>query len=103
MRYFIALIAVFFSVSSAFAEITFSNPRVNKRPVDWCLFPTKQCGKAAADRFCDIAHSGTAVRFRGERSSEPTLILGTRQLCDRSKFDHCDRFSVIVCSATRFD
>lgn len=102
MRYFLALIAIV-SGSSAFAETTFRNPRVGNRAVDWCLNPGVQCGKPAADRFCQIAKSGKAVRFHGQRSSVATLILGNRQLCTLDRFDHCDRFDRIVCSAGRID
>lgn len=103
MRHFIALLTLLCSTSVAFAEIRVPNPRVNGRPVDWCLVPTKQCGKPAADRYCELRHLGHAVRFRGQRSSEKTYILGTREICDLRRFDHCDRFSLIVCSAVRID
>ena len=103
LNYLWAIIAVVVSSSSAFADITYNNPRVNNRPVDGCLNPAVQCGRPAADRFCEIAHAGTAVRFHGQRSAVATLILGNRQMCTLNRFDHCDRFDKIVCSATRFD
>jgi hypothetical protein len=84
--------------SSAFAESATNNPTIRNRPVDWCLFPAAECGKPAADRFCQTMRLGNAVTFRGERSSQPTIILGTNALCDTSRFDHCDRFAQIVCS-----
>jgi hypothetical protein len=43
---------------------------------------------------------GHAVTFDGVRSSERTIILGTNELCDTHRFDHCDRFSRIVCSGS---
>jgi hypothetical protein len=97
MRHFIAVVAVLCSASSAFADIKIPNPRVGGRPVDWCLVPAQQCGKPAADRYCQMRNMGRAIGFRGERSTERTLILGTGGICDLTRFDHCDRFSIIVC------
>jgi hypothetical protein len=85
----------------SFADIEVKDPRVNGRPVDWCLAPTKQCGKDAADRYCQMHNMGPAVSFRRQQSDERTLILGTSELCDTTRFSRCDRFSVIVCSAAR--
>jgi hypothetical protein len=98
MRHFIAVAALLCSASSAFADIRIADPRVGGRPVDWCLVPARQCGKPAADRYCQMRNMGTAVAFRGERSTERTHILGTGGVCDLTKFDHCDRFAVIVCN-----
>jgi hypothetical protein len=103
MKYTVALIALACSASFALADIRIENPRVNKRPLDWCLVPAKQCGKPAADAYCKLRNMGHAVRFTGQRSGEPTFILGTREICDLRRFDHCDRFSAIVCSAVRID
>jgi len=83
------------------ADIEVKDPRVNGRPVDWCLVPMKQCGKDAADRYCQMHNMGPAVSFRRQQSDERTLILGTSELCDTARFSRCDRFSVIVCSAAR--
>jgi hypothetical protein len=46
---------------------------------------------------------GHVVRFRGQRSESATFILGTREICDLRRFDHCDRFTFIVCSAGIID
>jgi len=102
-RILLPLAAIVCFGSLAFAEIPVQDPRVNGRPVDWCLVPTQQCGKPAADRYCQMQNMGHAVSFRGQRSNERTIILGTRELCDLRRFDHCDRFSLIVCSAVRID
>ena len=98
MRHFIAVLAILCSDSAAFAASTVRNPVIQNRPVDWCLVPTNQCGKPAADRYCQMQRLGRAVEFEGVRSRERTIILGTGELCDTSRFDHCDRFSRIVCS-----
>ena len=103
LKYYVAAVAVLCSASSAFAEMELKSPRVDGHPVDWCLVPTKQYGKDAADHYCQMRNMGHAVRFHGERSNERTYILGTKELCDTTRFDHCDRFSVIVCSATMID
>ena len=77
-RNIIAVVFIFLA-SSAWADIRIANPRVNNRPLDWCLVPTKQCGRPAADRYCQIRNMGHAVSFRGQRSTERTFILGTRE------------------------
>jgi hypothetical protein len=88
MRQFIAVMAVLCSGSSAFATSTVRNPIIQNRPVDFCLVPTKQCGKPAADRYCQMMRLGRAVEFEGVRSREQTIILGTGELCNTSRFDH---------------
>jgi hypothetical protein len=104
MRHLIVIaVAVLGFTSSAFAEIKVPNPQMNGRPVDWCLNPTKECGKPAADRYCEMRNFGHAVRFTGQRSETRTYILGTKEICDLKRFDHCDRFSEIVCSASMID
>jgi hypothetical protein len=92
------VLAVLCSTSSTVATSTVRNPVINNRPVDWCLVPTKQCGKPVADEYCKRMRLGHAVQFEGARSSQRTLILGTNELCDTRRFDHCDRLSRVVCS-----
>jgi hypothetical protein len=77
---------------------TIVNPVIRSRPVDWCLVPTKKCGKPAADRYCQMMRLGRALAFDGARSNQQTIILGTNELCDTRRFSHCDQFSRIVCS-----
>ena len=108
MKYVVALLTIFcsailWSAAPALAAITVSNPRVNGRPVDWCLFPARQCGRSAAAHYCQMRNMGTVVRFQGVRSGVPTHILGSGGICTTRQFSHCDRFSTIVCSASRFD
>lgn len=103
MKYLVALTALLCFTVAAAADTRFTNPRVNKMPLDWCLFPTKQCGKPAAERYCQLRNMGHAVKFKGQRSEAPTYIVGARKICDQSTYDHCDRFSWITCSATRID
>jgi DNA-binding winged helix-turn-helix (wHTH) protein len=84
------------------AYVQFPNPRVNGRPVDLCLEPTRQCGGPAADRYCEQQNMQRAVSFSPQRSLVQTLILGNGELCD-PKIGRCDSFSVITCSAVRMD
>ena len=99
----VVVIAVLCFASSAFADIKVPNPRINGRPVDWCLIPTKECEKPAADRYCQMRNMGHAVGFSGQRFETRTFIPGTREICDLTRCDHCDRFSEIVCSAVILD
>ena len=90
--------AVPFEIAPRKASSTVRNPVIQGRPVDWCLVPTKQCGKPAADRYCQMKRLGRALQFEGARSNQRTIILGTNELCDTRRFSHCDQFSRIVCS-----
>jgi hypothetical protein len=90
--------AVPFEIAPQKTSTTVRNPVIQGRPVDWCLVPTKQCGKPAADRYCQMQRLGRALAFEGVRSNQRTIILGTNELCDTRRFDHCDQFSRIVCS-----
>ena len=99
MRHFIAFLVILCSGSSAFATSTVRDPIIQNRPVDFCLVPAKQCGMPAASRYCQMMRLGSAVTFESVQSSVPTIILGTNELCSTRRFDHCDRFSRIVCSS----
>ena len=98
MKYLAFPLIIIFLISTAVAkEETYKDPRIGNRPLDYCLMPAQQCGKPAADRFCQLKNNKNAVRFQGVRSNQETWILGARTTCSLQKFDHCDRFAYIVC------
>ena len=108
MKQLVALLALLCFALPAFtapasADTRINNPTVNQRPLDWCLNPAQDCGKPAAERYCQLRNLGHVVKVAGQRSDRPTYILGTKEICTQPRFDHCDRFSWIVCSAVKID
>ncbi len=71
----------------------FSSPRVNGKPLDQCYFWGRECGKPAADRFCQSQRYDEAVRFDVERT-RPTWVMGDKKVCDAP---YCAGFTEIVC------
>lgn len=80
------------------SEQTFSKPKEGSLRIDWCLMWGDQCGKPAADKFCqnkgytqsidnvqdvDIGASGIA-----------TIVQGTGQICNQAI---CDGFTYVTC------
>ncbi|MGB0085516.1 MAG: hypothetical protein WBP94_09115 [Rhodomicrobiaceae bacterium] len=98
-----ASLVFLFTVLSAFPalakETVFDFPRLNPNgaPIDYCLYPAKQCGQPAADAFCEKKNAGKALRFEAGRSYQQTYIMGTKEFCDAKKYGHCDSFKKIVC------
>src|SRR5689334_6275802 len=80
------------AVTEAAAKNTvYKNPRdFNSRlPIDNCLYPTKQCGHAAADKYCKDMNAGSVIKFTVGRSVSRTYIQGTGETCDLNKFSQC--------------
>jgi hypothetical protein len=87
--------------ASALADnnTVYNNPKYysNGLPIDYCLYPTKQCGNAAANKFCQDMNAGSVISFKAARSNSKTYIQGNGEICDRTKYDHCDALTQIVC------
>jgi hypothetical protein len=49
--------------------------------VDWCLNWATNCGKPAADAFCDARGFKQAVSFQSEITGGPTWVAGDRKIC----------------------
>ena len=100
MRFFLIAALSLLSISAAEAKnTTYDNPRFysNGLPIDWCLYPAKQCGEAAAQYFCKSMNAGSAISFKGGRVNSRTYIQGTGTICSTKEYDHCDAFIQIVC------
>src|SRR5262245_42245173 len=79
---------------------TYSHPRYysNNLPIDYCLYPAKQCGHAAADRFCKDMNAGSVITFKSG-PAKATYIQGSGDTCDLKKFNRCDALTEIVCGS----
>ena len=102
MRLFIACIFLLVPIYGASAKnATYNNPHYysNGLPIDYCLYPTKQCGQAAANKFCNDMNVGSVISFKAARSNSPTYIQGNGETCDTKKYDHCDALTQIICGS----
>lgn len=72
---------------------TYSEPKFKGIRLDWCYAWAKQCGKPAAQAFCQFkGHAGvdTFVKAPGVAM---TRVISNSQVCD----GNCDSFEKIVC------
>lgn len=73
----------------------FKNPMAGKLRVDVCLKLNKECGKPAADRFCQAMGFRYASRCTIDNvPTVPTFLIGAQKICNE-KF--CKGFSEIEC------
>lgn len=93
-----SLIGLGMMVSSAQAsEQTFAKPKAGPFQIDWCLQFGSQCGKPAADKFCQskgFVQSNDFVQAVDIGASTPTIVLGTGQVCNAPV---CDGFTYVTC------
>ncbi len=77
---------------------TFNAPLYRDTRLDWCLTWGSNCGRAAADNFCNRHRFERALVFRAEvvGTSQPTRLIGTNQVCNRQAF--CTAFAYITCT-----
>lgn len=93
-----SLISVGMMFGSAQAsEQTFAKPKAGPFQIDWCLQYGSQCGKPAADKFCQtkgFVQSNDFVEAVDIGASTPTLVQGTGQVCNAPT---CDGFTYVTC------
>jgi hypothetical protein len=85
-----------FGVAEA-AEQDFVKPKAGIFRVDWCYLWGTQCGKPAADRFCQSKGFTQSNNFEEAidiGAATPTIVLGTGQQCADPS---CDGFTFITC------
>ena len=80
----------------------FNDPRVampqGNLALDVCREWGQNCGKPAADAFCVSQGFLQATDFRIASDSPPTVVIGSKQVCDQQ---FCDRISWIQCTGQR--
>lgn len=104
MRLMMTCLFVLFPICAFAANTTYNHPKYysNGLPIDYCLYPAKQCGQPAADKFCKDMNAGSAISFKAGRVSSGTYIQGNGTTCDTTKYDHCDALTQIVCGVYTF-
>jgi hypothetical protein len=81
----------------------FIKPRIGSYRLDWCLTWGNDCGKPAADKFCNSKNFGTAKSYSideniGSKSNPTKTVGGDAAICDE---DFCDGFKSIQCNRRR--
>lgn len=96
--FFLAFATLFLSFTSAqAAEQDFVKPKVGIFRLDWCKVWAGQCGKPAADKFCQTRGFTQSNNFEEAvdiGASTPTVIITSGQQCADPG---CDGFTFITC------
>jgi hypothetical protein len=89
-------VTVMFGAAQA-SEQTFAKPKAGPFRIDWCYLLGSQCGKPAADRFCQskgFVQSNDFEEAVDIGASTPTIVQGTGQSCAAPG---CDGFTYVTC------
>jgi hypothetical protein len=74
--------------------VHYVNPMAGKRRLDWCFSWAAECGKPAADFYCQSQGHNHSVDFKKDDNIYKTRILHTGQKCTDPE---CDGFKYIDC------
>jgi hypothetical protein len=102
----VALAATLFTASAmpGFAGTetkTFNQPQYKSHLLDWCLTWATDCGKPAADKFCqNNGYDGASAYPKWNNPGQSTRLIGSNQVCDEPE---CDGFTSIQCTKTVAD
>jgi hypothetical protein len=102
MRFVLTCLLLLLPVWTAAAKnTTYDNPVYysNRLPIDYCLYPAKQCGHPAADKFCKDMNAGSVISFKWAPRNSGTYIQGSGETCDLKKYNQCNAFTQIVCGS----
>lgn len=74
----------------------FNNPKYRGYTVDKCLYSRgdRQCGKPAADRFCELNGYRESITYDLHERAGNTFLLGSESRCTGT---HCDAFRAVAC------
>lgn len=76
-------------------EQEFANPTVDGTAVDVCLNWGTNCGKPAADAFCQRQGFAASSAHTVQANAPPTFVIGDGAVCNES---FCARLSAITCT-----
>lgn len=92
-------IFILMKMELAFAErVRINDPEVSGYALDLCREWANNCGKPAADAYCQSKGFVEAIDFDVVYDSPPTRVINTRQICDQPG---CDRIVTVVCRDRR--
>ena len=78
----------------------FQNPMIQGYRLDVCRVWGSECGKPAADAFCQRQGFGNATLFTVDNdigAQSPTRVIATGQICNEG---YCDGFKSITCASS---
>lgn len=79
---------------AAIAVLKYDAPTFKGLRLDWCYGWQKQCGKPAAEAFCQAkGHKGVKSFQKAAHVGGMTRLISNSQVCD----GNCDSFATIVC------
>jgi hypothetical protein len=82
----------------AVLEVRFDEPTWDGYPLDWCLTFENECGKPAADYWCQLNGYDSAIGFNKWESLDTlTKLPLTSEICDPAVHIPCDSFTYITC------
>ena len=94
-RLFLAAGVMLLVVSSADAAVrTFANPRIGGLRLDWCLNFSAQCGKPAADAYCQTRGYAGALNFAQAVGAWRTRLING----EGCRGAQCTSFAYIRCA-----
>ncbi|MEJ2164282.1 MAG: hypothetical protein P8X90_02055 [Desulfobacterales bacterium] len=76
------------------ADGVFKNPKVKGYALDVCRQWGQDCGKPAADTFCQSRGYKGSVDFAVRPDAPPTRVISTGQICNKP---FCDRIVLVTC------
>ncbi len=88
------IISLIFVTTTLSAGGNFRLPKIDGVFINWCLTWSKQCGKPAADKFCQIKGFHNATIFKKINNIGTTKILATGKTCHNPD---CNAFLYIKC------
>jgi len=78
----------------------FNDPRYRGNRVDKCLYTRgdRQCGKPAADRYCQLNGYKESITYDLTENARTTFLLGSESNCSSANSNtRCDAFRAVAC------
>lgn len=97
MRHFIGIL-VLSMPACALADVVINDPKVDGYGLDYCREWAANCGKPAADAFCEAKGYRQAISWKVRKDNQKTRIINGGQVCDAPA---CDRITSVTCQEAR--